>query len=386
MFRERVRDMVRLLHLADLHLGWEPKYLSGDKKLDRRKRRDEVLKKAVDFAVDPCNEIHGVLIVGDLFERYNPEKVLVDAVILQLERLTSAGIFLLTVPGNHDEITYNDSVYREEGHRWPGYLVTNPMPKKVLTKTINETTVHFYSLAYTGGLTFPGKISEYPTVAEEGLHIACFHGSLDWEGIPDRSLPLTSKKLGNAGYHYIALGHYHVPLVKTIGSGKGVYPGALEFKSFHDRGTGALTIAEIDEKNIKVLKHRINIQHHQEKKLDLSGVESLEELFERLKEEQNEDLFIKIRLTGTPGFSINDKELEERLAPYFYYVEVENEAHYFSDDFLERIIKEPTIRGIFAKGMKERAEEAASEEERAIIKQGLLEGLAVIEGRGGING
>ena len=378
--------MVRLLHLADLHLGWEPKYLSGDKSRKRGQMRDEVLRKAVDFAVEPGNEIHGVLIVGDLFERYNPEKVLVDEVIRQLERLSSAGVFLLTVPGNHDEITYNNSVYREDRHRWPGYLVTNPMPERVLTGKINGTTVHFYSLAYTGGLTFPGKIEEFPRVEEEGLHIACFHGSLDWEGIPDRSLPLTSRKLGKAEYHYIALGHYHMPMEKSIGPGKGVYPGALEFKSFHDRGTGALTVAEIDEKNTKIHKHPIDIQPHQEKILDLSGLETMEDLLEQCKEDQDNNLLIKYRLTGTPGFPIDEEELEDRLTPYFYYVEVENEAHYFSDDFLERIIEEPTIRGMFAKGLKKRAAEAESEEERAVLEQALLEGLAAIEGRGGFNG
>ncbi len=378
--------MVRLLHLADLHLGWEPKYITQEKRQKRRQTRDKVLRKAVDFALEAGNEIHGVLLVGDLFEKYNPEKVLVDEVIRQLERLTCAGKFLLTVPGNHDEITYNNSVYREARNRWPGYLVTNPMPEKVLREEINGIPVYFYSMAYTGGLTFPGKIHKYPRMPEEGLHIGCFHGSLDWEGIPDRSLPLNSKVLEKAGYHYIALGHYHTPLQKSIGEGKGVYPGALEFKSFHDRGTGELTVAEIQGKNIRVLKYPIEIQPHQEKTMDITGLETFEELLEQCKEDRDNDLLMKYRLSGTPGFSIDEEELKDRLSPYFFYVEVENESHYFSDDFLEKIMEEPTIRGIFAKGLKKRAEESESEEEKAILEQALLEGLAAIKGRGGLHG
>lgn len=380
-----MREMIRLLHLADLHLGWEPSYLSGEKQRERRQRRDKVLKKAVDFALNPINNIHGVLIVGDLFEKYHPEKVLVDEVIRQLERLTSAGIFLLTVPGNHDEITYNGSVYREDLHRWPGFLVTNPMPEKVLSQRINGTQVYFYSLAYIGGLTNTKKIDAFPREEKEGIHIACFHGSLDWDGVPDRSLPLTSRELETAGYHYIALGHYHIALEKRIGHGKAVYPGAIEFKSFNDRGVGELTVVEVENQRMKIEKHSIDIQPFQEKSLDLSSLENMTELLEVCKKDGNSDLFMKYFLVGVPRFHVDHQELEERLEPYFYYVEVFNEAHYFSDEFLERIIEEPTIRGMFAKRMKLKEESADTDEEKGIIQKALLEGLAVIEGRRGSN-
>ncbi len=383
---ERVMAMVRFLHLADLHLGWEPKYLTGEKKRDRRQRRDQTLKKAVDFALEAKNDIQGVLIVGDLFEKYCPEKVLVDEVIRQLERLTSAGLFLVTVPGNHDEMTYNNSVYREDGERWPGFLVTNPMPERVVTQRIKGVPVHVYSLAYIGGLTNAAKIDEFPREEDEGLHIACFHGSLDWEGVPDRSLPLSSKKLEKARYHYIALGHYHMALDKRIGSGQCVYPGAIEFKSFNDQGVGMLTVAEVGEHGVKLEKHLIELQPYEEKSLDLSDLGSLEALMALCKADENHDLIIKYHLTGVPRFHVAQEALEERLAPYFYYVEVVNEAHYFSDEFLEKIIDEPTIRGAFAKRMKEKAEGAVSDDEREIIEKALLEGLAVIEGRGTSHG
>lgn len=66
--------------------------------------------------------------------------------------------------------------------------------------------------------------------------IGAFHGSLDWEGLGDRSLPLSSTKLADAGYKYIALGHYHRFSSKVVGNGLAVYPGAVEFKNFSDPG------------------------------------------------------------------------------------------------------------------------------------------------------
>ena len=106
------------------------------------------------------------------------------------------------------------------------------------------TGVHIYSLAYTGGVTRPGSIKSFPRINAPGIHIGAFHGSLDWEGLADRSLPLDSSILAGAGYDYIALGHYHRYMEKKVGSGKAVYPGSVEFKSFNDPGTGFLTVAE----------------------------------------------------------------------------------------------------------------------------------------------
>ena len=39
----------------------------------RRRELDQLLEKAVDYALSPQNKIHAVLIVGDLFEHYCPD-------------------------------------------------------------------------------------------------------------------------------------------------------------------------------------------------------------------------------------------------------------------------------------------------------------------------
>ncbi|WP_324667949.1 hypothetical protein [Geochorda subterranea] len=45
----------------------------------------------------------------------------------QFRRLEAAGVRVVTVPGNHDEITCADSVYRERASEWPGLLVQSPV-------------------------------------------------------------------------------------------------------------------------------------------------------------------------------------------------------------------------------------------------------------------
>jgi DNA repair protein SbcD/Mre11 len=116
--------MPSVLHLADLHLGWTPRGLPSEMAASVRRRRDALLGQAVDVAL--AERVDLVVIAGDLFESYRPEPALVDDALAQLRRLTAAGIALVTVPGNHDELTYARSVYRR-GRR-TGRASSSPGP------------------------------------------------------------------------------------------------------------------------------------------------------------------------------------------------------------------------------------------------------------------
>src|SRR5690606_25081667 len=85
---EAALKVIRILHLADLHLGWEPPW--SEIASERRLERDQRLGRAVDWALE--NEIDVVLIVGDLFETHRPPAGLVREVIAQLARLVAHGV------------------------------------------------------------------------------------------------------------------------------------------------------------------------------------------------------------------------------------------------------------------------------------------------------
>jgi len=376
-------SMIRLMHLADLHQGWEPKYLPDDKRKIRRWERDRLLQKAVDYALAPGNGIQGMLIVGDLFEKYKPEDTLVRETMRQLSRLTAQGMPVVTIPGNHDEITYRESVYRTQGTAWPGILVTNPMPEHCLSHSLQGTTVHIYSLAYTGGLTKTTALDVFPRLAEPGFHIGAFHGSLDWEGLGDRSLPLTSARLAGAGYHYIALGHYHQFSSKAVGSGLAVYPGAVEFKSFSDPGTGHFTVVCWDGSQVTLEKPPVALRPRQSLALDVSLVDDYQALKDQCLSCAGPEKMLQLTLLGTPRFHIPEELLLEELSEAFFYVELSNAAQYFSDSFLAAVAGEPTIRGLFTRRIRERLAEAGDERERKVLEQALLQGLAALKGDAG---
>ena len=64
--------MIRILHLADLHLGRSHSYL-GDKAAERKKEADGVLRRIVDRVLGDPIEVDAIVLAGDLFEGHKPE-------------------------------------------------------------------------------------------------------------------------------------------------------------------------------------------------------------------------------------------------------------------------------------------------------------------------
>lgn len=386
--------MIRCLHLADLHLGWSPdgRDFPSDKVRIRRQERDSVFETIVNRAIDPENGIDFVIIAGDLFETHTPDPALVEYVLSLLRRLEGAGIRTITVPGNHDEITYHNSVYREYGgeRTWPGILVRNPMPDLVCNFEVNGVSVFIYSLAYTGGLTKVSRLTDFPRQDEPGLHIGIFHGSLDWDGVSDRSLPLESQRLASAGYDYVALGHIHKYREMRVGRGLAVYPGLIESKGLSDLGCGCMTIAGFEQEGsfqgssgfrIGLESVNIPVREHVVLDVDISTKESHEEIVSECKMRAQPDAMARIALRGVPSFNVEQERLTASLKGHFFWVELEDESSFFESGDIARFAEEPTIRGYFVRRLLDRLEDSTSEREKEVLRLALRKGLAAFEGR-----
>ena len=254
------------------------------------------------------------------------------------------------------------------------------MPALSFSGEVKGTGVHIYSLAYTGGVTRPGSIESFPRSDAPGIHIGAFHGSLDREGLADRSLPLDSSLLSGAGYDYIALGHYHRYMERKVGAGIAVYPGSVDFKSFNDPGTGFVTIAEYTATHFKIETAPIAVRRHQFQKLDLSALAGPEELRQVCLQFADPEVMMKLNLTGTPCFPVNVETLTAELEDHYFYLEIESSAHFFAESFLDSIAGEPTVRGTFVRRMREKQKEASTEREKQVLEQALLKGLSALEG------
>src|SRR3989442_12380004 len=90
---------LKLLHVADVHLGKAFQMLGAQGAAQRRTLEDTFVR-AVDLAI--AQQVHVVLIGGDLFDSPRPSATLVELAERQLRRLDDRGIWVAMVAGNHD--------------------------------------------------------------------------------------------------------------------------------------------------------------------------------------------------------------------------------------------------------------------------------------------
>jgi DNA repair protein SbcD/Mre11 len=376
--------MPRLLHLADLHLGWLPGDLPADAAEARRAARDARLDEAVALAL--AERVDAVVIAGDLFESFEPPDGLVRSVRGALERLLAAGVAVVTVPGNHDELTYAASVYRREAHRWPGVLIRDPMPAQVARLALGGEHLHVHGLAYVGGVTdVANALAALPERSEAGYHVFVAHGTLVHDGASgadDRSLPLPRAALGAAGYDYVALGHVHRRSEQRVGGCLAVYPGCVGGKGFDDPGSDVWTLVELSRSGTKVEQRPLEGPALRDLHLDVSACDDEASVLEALTGLIGAfpgDV-LRVRLTGALPAVLDAPELAARAVGDAAFVRVEDHTDAVSDALLDAWSASPTVRGAFVRRLQRRLQETDAAAERRRLVHALRLGLAALGG------
>jgi DNA repair protein SbcD/Mre11 len=368
---------VRLIHLADLHLGWQPSGWPEERATERRRRRDGVLERAVDVALSEGVDL--AIVAGDLFDRFDPDEACVEAALAQLHRLEDGGVLPVTVPGNHDEITYGTSVYRRHRDTWPGLLVTEPAPAHLATLELGGETVHLYGMAYTGGVTAADlPVRDFPRLERPGVHIAVFHGVLGVADSGTRTLSLDEEGLAAARYHYVALGSLHDPLQHRFPAGPAVYPGSPEAMGFADGGSGAVTVAAWDGERMDVQVVAVPVQPVRDIVLDLTPVDDIAEVDAFIASRGDPDAVQRVRLAGALWLpELDAAALEDRHGDAFFHLEVRDEVSGLAPELLERWAQEASVRGAFVARMLARID-GAGERAYARLARSLRWGIAAL--------
>jgi len=362
--------LVRLLHLADLHLGWPPRFIADPVVAQRyAEARWGVFDAALAAALDPANRIDVVVIAGDLFDDHRPAPAVVERVIGGLGRVCARGLALITVPGNHDEITYGDSVYRTYAARWPGILVSNPSLAHVASIRRGDDTAHFYALAYTGGITeIQRPLDHFPRLDQPGMHIAVIHGTVTGAGqagwvVQERSLPLDGVALAAAGYDYVALGHIHRHgLAPVAGNQRAVYAGLVAGRGFDDPGSGKLTIAAVGGPaqlpQLSYLPVDLPALIRLPVRLDgaVSQLDAVAQLTPQLNALAAGSL-VEIELSGVVSQAVDSEALAAALtaATPAAYVAVRDQTSLLAADQVRRWAEETTLRGFFIRRLLDAA-------------------------------
>lgn len=344
---------MRLLHIADLHLGAPLGALpSAEKVRVRRAELLESLRSALELG--RAEGVNAVLIAGDLFDSESVSERVRRHVCELISSYSPLPFFYVT--GNHER----DS-----------FLSREDQPKNLYTFS---SPLSCYEL---GELCIYGTNASAPDMLanirpKQGKkNILLFHGELgehcDFGGVIGRS------ELARSGFDYIALGHYHSFLISPLdGGGIAVYSGVPEGRGFDEVGKKGVVI--FDTADFHPHFHPISKRAYHKIELNISDLSSDEEILDRARlalcECEGKDL-VRLVLMGEREAELRlDHELlrlyfEER----FWYFELLDETRIRNSR--SELIYDRSLRGEFVR-LVLRDDELSEEEKREIIDCGLL--------------
>jgi len=232
-----VPDTIRLVHIADLHLG-SP--FSGFPEHVASLRAG--LFDAFLSIVEHCERerVPLLLIAGDLFDTAVPEPALARRTADALGILSVTRVFIAA--GNHDPAGI-DSPYRTI--EWPAHVhLFLGHPESVDLPELG-VCVH--------GAGFASTAAERPLFGENApardpddprIHLLVLHGDRIDGAAQTPYNPIRREWLAAAGYDYAALGHVHAPTPPAEAAATGIaYSGCHAGRGFDETGErGALAV------------------------------------------------------------------------------------------------------------------------------------------------
>ncbi len=217
---------MKFIHIADVHLGATP-----DSGMPWSGEREKEIWRSFENIIEICNEEQAdlFLIAGDLFHRQPLLRELKEVNYI-FSRLNTTRVVMMA--GNHDFMGVR-SFYRDfEWNKKVFIFPTDRIGKLVL----EEQGVEVYGLSYlTRDITEP-LYDEVRPEENDYYQILLAHGG------DERDIPMNRRKMQEAGFDYIALGHIHKPEMITD---KIAYCGSLEPLDKNETGEHGYMIGEI---------------------------------------------------------------------------------------------------------------------------------------------
>jgi DNA repair exonuclease SbcCD nuclease subunit len=370
---------VRILHLADLHLGAAFPSM-GEHGPERSHDFLSAFQRAIELAASPERPVDLVLIAGDLFDTHDPDESLVFQVESCLQRLSKAGVPVAMVPGTHDAYSYRRSVYRRLRLPENAFLLADPTLSPGPRLTIQGETVQLYGIAYDPAVSLR-PLSEFARGGVADYHVAILHGALQdnpsWKIRPS-DLPIDRAEIGASGLDYLALGHYHNFSEVREGGTVAVYPGTLEGRKFGEDGARYLLVATLSRGTVSLERKPWNTRTLAQVTIDFTGgaIHDETRLLERVSAFSGDREIVRALLTGAADFAFEAERVQAAIRERFFHLELDDRTYLMDTALLQRYQDEATIRGAFVRRTLNRLSQAATTEEKETVTLALRLGLA----------
>lgn len=359
---------MKFVHIADLHFDSPFVNLADKEGLGETRRLEQrkILKKVIEYIKD--NNIKYLFISGDLYEHKYIKKTTIEYINNLFKEIPNTLIFIS--PGNHDPYLKN-SYYNKFNWNENVKIFKNKIEK------IETEKANIYGFGFDDFYCTDCGIENLEIEEKNKINILVIHGTLNGASLEEKQYnSIKSKTLEEKGFDYVALGHIHKLDYNTYENQRIVYPGSTASLGFDELGQHGMVVGELDKEKIKLEFIPIDETEFKIQNLDITQINSKEELIETINELNiEENNLIEIYLTGKRNFEIDTYEIKKFITNEKI-IKIKNKTKINYN--LEKIAEENTLRGIFVKKMLDKYNLLESEEEKSILENSIEIGLEAL--------
>lgn len=366
---------IKIVHTADLHLG-APLSVFGD----YAGKRQEDLLATFDAIIDLALELPAdlVLVAGDLFNAVKVQAALAARVAGAFDKLSRRNIPAVLVPGTHDHLESQESVYRRYSLS-DAIILDEPQVVEPFPLSVKGQEIYLYGFAYSHGRSAQA-LNSMRRRPGPGLHIGLLHCAVKvspaWE-VESKDIPVEEKELMALGLDYLALGHYHTYReFSKDGMVRACYPGSPEGINYQEPGDRFVAVVEVNNGEVKVTPRPVNRKIVMERRYDMTGLASRAELLNLLSKERDKRVILRAILQGAVEKPLDLSGLYLELQEEFAHLELLDNTSVYNSALIQQWSQERTIRGLFLSRLLKQMEESQGEETRQRCHNALKEVLA----------
>jgi len=330
------RDMLRLLHLADVHLGARHPELGAAGEI-QRERQFQAFERAMELAVSERCAV--VVVAGDLFDSNAQPRRSVERAARAVAVAVAGGAVVAILPGDCDPYDAS-SLYRTYDLAalagipdTDGIHVLEPGSRTLVLPALD---VALRAYVAGDGTPLDDALREPRDEAETGVRLRVGVAHLGTDAAPP-----SAEALEAAGLDYLALGGTLAPSHGAAGSAQWADPGPLESLArpadahptdarpaepgSGDAGQALLVVLDPGARGRTRIEARV-VGRTRRLRLELGAADFADDvaLADHLGTLADPDLACDLRLVGQrpPDLRIDEASLEARLAPSFLHLRV----------------------------------------------------------------
>ena len=357
---------MKFVHIADMHFDTPFKVLNSRNKLGEKRRLEqrEAFRKIINYIKE--NNIDYLFISGDLYEHEYIRKTTIEYINNLFKEIPNTKVFIS--PGNHDPYI-NNSMYKTFNWNNNVHIFNEKL------EIIDESDCDIYGFGFNDFYCRNSIIDEIKLQNKAKVNILITHGTINGGTMENMEYnPINKNKLKEIGFDYVALGHIHKLNYNTEENQRIVYPGSTISLGFDELGKHGMIVGEVNKEDIKLEFIPIDNKEFKEIELDISDINSEEELIEKINNlNLEENIFYKIILIGNKNFEINIYNLFKFILNENI-IKIKNNTKLKID--LEKISKNNNLKGLFVREILEELNKENYNKE--LLEEALELGLNII--------